>query len=290
MIRIPTRFLISIALVIVITLPLAPACLSQVFYTTPGSYYQQNFNTLANSGSSVTWQNGLTLDGGWSLFHRTSASVASPIPVTSYATGDGSSAIGSFYSYGVTSGSDRALGGLGTGGAYFGSPASGATAGRITLAVQNKTTSPLTEFTLSYAGEQWRNNGAASPQTMRFEYGLGTAFNTVPNWIAPGSAFDFTSLNNSTLAARVNGNTTGLSPDHGGSIGNLTWERDQTLWLRWTELNDVGNDHGLAIDDIQFSASSVPEPSEYAAIAGVALVGFALWRRRFRIKAHPLDF
>ncbi|MSU31452.1 MAG: hypothetical protein EXS25_02095 [Pedosphaera sp.] len=186
MIRIPVRFLPPIALVIVITSPFAPACLSQVFYTVAGSYYQQNFNTLANSGSSVKWQNETTLDGGWSIFHRTSASVASPLPVTSYSTGDGSSTIGSFYSYGTTSGSDRALGGLGTGGAYFGSPASGTTAGWIALAVQNKTASPLTEFTLSYAGEQWRNNGAATPQIMRFEYGLGTAFSTVPNWTAPG--------------------------------------------------------------------------------------------------------
>jgi hypothetical protein len=31
---------------------------------------------------------------------------------------------------------------------------------------------------------------------------------------------------------------------------------------------------------VQFSATPVPEPSDYAAIAGVSLVGFALWRRR----------
>ncbi|MSU31451.1 MAG: PEP-CTERM sorting domain-containing protein [Pedosphaera sp.] len=101
----------------------------------------------------------------------------------------------------------------------------------------------------------------------------------------PQGGFDFTSPINSTLTARVDGNTARLSPNHGCSIDNLTWERDQTLWLRWTELNDLGTDHGLAIDDLQFSASSVPEPSEYAAVAGVALVGFAVWRRRFGIKA-----
>jgi hypothetical protein len=49
------------------------------------------------------------------------------------------------------------------------------------------------------------------------------------------------------------------------------------LWIRWADTNDAGNDHGLAIDDLQFSASVIPEPSS-CLLLGLAAV--TLRRRR----------
>ena len=41
-----------------------------------------------------------------------------------------------------------------------------------------------------------------------------------------------------------------------GALSNLNWGSQQTLWLRWIERNDTGNDHGLAIDDFSLAAAA----------------------------------
>lgn len=51
-----------------------------------------------------------------------------------------------------------------------------------------------------------------------------------------------------------------------------------TLWLRWVELNDVGNDHGLAVDDVSI-ALALPDttpPTVQATIPAAAATGVAL--------------
>src|SRR6185369_827660 len=90
------------------------------------------------------------------------------------------------------------------------------------------------------------------------EYGLGSAFTGV-TWTPPGGAFNWTSPVNTTTAGAVDGNTTGRVAGRGGAISNFGWNNGQTLWIRWVELNDPGNDHGLAIDDFSFSASVAPQ-------------------------------
>ena len=62
-----------------------------------------------------------------------------------------------------------------------------------------------------------------------------------------------------------------------------TWAAGDTLWLRWVERNDIGNDHGLAIDDLSFSVTAVPEPGTLALmLAGLAAVAFVARRRACR--------
>lgn len=124
--------------------------------------YAQDFNSLATAGTSVSWSNDVTLPG-WYLFRQPSTS---PIAITAYAASNGNSATGAFVSNGATGSADRALGGLGSGGTYFGSPASGADAGWLALALTNLSGAAITSLTLSFHGEQWRNGGNTSPQTM----------------------------------------------------------------------------------------------------------------------------
>ena len=213
--------------------------------------YSQTFDGLALSGSSNSWTNDLTLPG-WFLFRQPSSSA---VAITAYDAGNGSASSGSFYSYGSTGSSDRALGGLGSGGAYFGSPSSGNLAGWISLALTNATNASITSLNLSFSGEQWRNGGNSSAQSMLLQYGFGASFTAVTSWISPGGNFDWTSPIRTTTAAAVNGNsgTAGLVANRGGSLANLNWSAGSTLWFRWIETNDTGNDHGLAIDDVSIS-------------------------------------
>lgn len=238
----------------------------------PAATYSQSFDTLASSGTNPAWANNSTLPG-WSLFNALGAAVPT------YIVNNGSSTTGGFVSYGATGATERALGGLGSGGTYFGSPAAGAVAGYIALALSNDTGVELASFTLGFDGEQWRNGGNATPHTLVLEYGFGATFASVTGWAAPGAGFNFTSPIATTTAAAVDGNTAGLVGGLGGTVATA-WAPGQTLWLRWTETNELGSDHGLAIDNLSVSVTAVPEPGTTGMLlAGLAAVALLARRR-----------
>jgi hypothetical protein len=88
---------------------------------------------------------------------------------------------------------------------------------------------------------------------MVLEYGFGSSFTTVASWTAPGGSFDWSSPVVGSTAAMVDGNAAGLLADRGGVLAGLDWQAGQTLWLRWIERNDSGNDHALAIDNFSLT-------------------------------------
>jgi hypothetical protein len=255
----------------VVTAPMASAA---IVISSAGQSYNQNFDTLTVATTSQSWANDATLSG-WSLFNGTGAAI------TSYVGGNGGSNAGSFYSLGAASSTDRALGGIGSGGTYFGSPASGAVAGYVAASFTNSSGLALSGFTLSFDGEQWRNGGNTSAQAMVLEYGFGSSFSAVTSWLAPGGAFDWTSPVATATAAAVNGNVAGWVAGRGGTVSTV-WNAGDTLWVRWIERNDAGNDHGLAIDNFSFTAGAAPVPVPAALpllLSGVAFIGAALRRR-----------
>ncbi len=136
-----------------------------------GTTYSQNFNSLANSGTSISWNNDSTISG----WYATTAS---------YNTGNGSSNTGALYSFGSTSSTDRGLGSVAsgtTGTIYYG------------LHLQNNTDSAISQLRVSYTGEQWRNGANTSPQKLNFSYQTGTALTslTTGTW-TPVTSLDFT--------------------------------------------------------------------------------------------------
>ncbi len=233
--------------------------------------YGQNFDGLALSGTNNPWTNDGTLPG-WHLFRQPSAS---PVAITSYNADTGAANSGNFLSYGSSGSSDRGLGGLASGGAYFGSPASGSVAGWFALALSNATAAPITNLAIAFNGEQWRNGGNTTAQTMVLEYGYGASFDQVATWTAPGGNFNWASPVATATAAAVDGNNAGRAGNLGGTLnlGASPWAASTTLWLRWTENNDVGNDHGLAIDDLTITTAQPPALPEVAIQALDAVAG-----------------
>lgn len=231
--------------------------------------YSQSFDTLATTGTANPWVNDSTLVG-WSLYNSLLAAPAT------YVADNGASNAGAFRSFGATGSTDRALGGVASGGTYFGSPPSGAAAGWIVVGFTNDTGSTITSFTLSYDGEQWRNGGNTSAQTMFVDWGFGATYTGAT---FSSSTLGFTSPVTGATAAAVNGNGAGLVAGAGGTVVT-TWAPGETLWLRFNEFNDIGNDHGLGIDNFAFSVTAVPEPGTLAMLlAGIATVGFVARRR-----------
>ncbi|MFY7973976.1 MAG: PEP-CTERM sorting domain-containing protein [Rubrivivax sp.] len=248
----------------------AAAQAAPIALNSPAATYSQSFDSLAASGTNP-WANDSTING-WSLF-----TFGGSAPATIIASNGGSNS-GSFTSYGANGDSERALGALGSGGSYFGSPASNTVAGYIAVALQNTSNVAFDSVTVGFDGEQWRNGGNTTAQTMVMEYGYGASFAGVTTWTATG--FDWTSPVTGSTAAAVVGNTAGLVSGVGGTLATA-WVPGDTLWLRWIERNDTGNDHGLAIDNFQVSVTAIPEPGTVALLlAGLAGVGFVVRRRR----------
>ena len=220
--------------------------------------YDQNFNGLPSTGT-VTWVNNSTIEG-WSLFKTTSST-----PVTSFDTGTGSGTTGNFVSFGSTGSSDRALGGLGSNNFNGSTTASGTVSGYIALSFLNNSGGATSSFTLNYDGEQWRNAGVTSTHTTLFQYGFGSSFTGVTSWTAAGSGFNFTSpIATTTGTGALDGNATAnRSAARGGTVSGLNWANGSTLWLRWLETNESGNDHGLAIDNVSFSTTFAAAAASY---------------------------
>lgn len=254
----------------------AASAQAAVSVTSPSFTYSQNFDSLPSSGSTLTWVNDSTILG-WDLYTGAGSAIGT------LAIGNGGSNAGNFYSFGTTSSGERALGGVGSGGTVFGSPVSGAVAGYIAVAFKNQTGQELNGFTLGFDGEQWRNGGNTTAQTMELQYGFGSTFGAVSSWTTPGGSFNWASPVVGSTSAAVNGNAAGLVSGLGGTVENLSWGQDETLWVRWIEVNNVGNDHGLAIDNVQLTVTAVPEAETYAMLlAGLGAIGWVARRRAVR--------
>jgi hypothetical protein len=218
---------------------------AQVLMTTTGSYYQ-DFNTLINTGSG-TWSDNSTLPSWWA--NRTGTG-------TTIAAGTGSINTGNLYSFGATSATDRALGSLGSGNVAAGNFAYG-------VQLQNNSGATITQLSVSYMGEQWRDGGAATPapQTVAFYYKISPALITTtdPNSNASWTAvttLDFTSPTyvNLTSGNLLDGNLPANRVFFGAvSIPSLSIPTGSYIMLKWDDPNQTGNDHGLAIDSVTIS-------------------------------------
>jgi hypothetical protein len=241
--------------------------------------YVQNFDSLAsaNGSTDVAWANDSTI-AGWSLFDSKLNAR------TFYRASSGADSGGYFYSYGLNGDGERALGALGSGGAYWGSPASSALSGYMAVAFRNDSGSSIENVGVYFDAEQWRVGQAnVGTDTLDFRYGFGDSFASVQTWINPGVSFKYNSSVVNTASAAgfaTDGNANAVTL--GGDIAT-DWQAGQTLWITWIDYNSSGFDHGLAIDNVSLSVAvtAVPEPASIAMLlAGLGIVGASVRRAR----------
>lgn len=268
-----------------------PAAAS-VIYTTPGSTYSQNFDTLpitpenTSLGSSPTgWEDDTPTPGvgnfsivGWYLFHPASLAEGGFSGHQRMRIGAGSANTGAFMSYGTSGSTERALGSLVSSSTVPTNPGQQYIAMRLT----NNAPYTLDSFTLSYDGEQWRDGGNATPvaKTLSVEWSTtASAINDSANFTAAGSGFDFTTPVNGTTSSSGFGNTSGKISIGPGTVTGINWAPGTDLWIRWKDSRISGNNQGVAIDNVAFSAT--PEPASMSLLAATATL-FGLRRRRSR--------
>ncbi|MFM2206904.1 MAG: hypothetical protein RL213_879, partial [Bacteroidota bacterium] len=232
---------------------------SNISYSVAGSTYTQDFNGLPSIGS--TGMTGFRLGPyylstpavnasnmpGWqhSLVGGTSADVV-------FAIDNGSNSGGGVKSYGSTGSSNRALGSLATASAV---PTFGAV-------FVNNTGVPLTTINVAFTGQQWRVGGSGTPNLLTFSYSLnGTNITNGTFTDVPSATF----MNpvSGSIAAALDGTQPGNQVPVSGSFTlSPGWMPGQTLVIRWTDVNDAGNDEGLAIDDFSLTALPPQTPTQ----------------------------
>ena len=208
--------------------------------------YSQGFNTLATSGMSNPWTDNATLPGWYSSRNGTNTA--------SYRGGDGSSNAGDFWSYGVAGVSnlnDRALGSVASG------PATPIAFG---IRFTNDTAGTISNLQISYTGEQWRNGGNVASQTLAFTYQVSSSPLTnaalAAGWLTL-AALDFITPTVGATVAPLDGNAlTNRQQFVNVVLTGVSVGPGQEIFLRWSDLNDVGNDHGFGIDDLTVNFNS----------------------------------
>ncbi len=248
------RNLLFLVFIVTFCQPITAASL----YTVADSIYQQNFDTLANSGSSNTWTNESTINGWFATD-------------TNYAATDGATTVaGGLLSLGATGSTDRALGANGQSGQV-----------QYGFHLQNNTGLSLQSFSISFAGEQWRNSGSTIGNTNTFDWRIDNTptINTTIGSALPALNY---SANFISLGGPLDGNLAANRQLKSATTG-FVWNPGEFLTLRWTDTNEGGLDHYLGIDDFTFSASisAVPEPST---IGWCSLIFVVAARRRSKGK------
>jgi hypothetical protein len=143
----------------------------------------------------------------------------------------------------------------------------------MALRLTNDTGQTLNEFTLEYDGEQWRDGGSnggdpvpAGPQSLNFSWRVNaTNIHQIAGFVdVPELSFSSPVFTNIASGASVNGNTDGLDHIDAFTVTGIDWGPGEDLWLRWGDANSPGADHGLAIDNVRFSAGVGDEEPPFA--------------------------
>ena len=207
---------------------------AQISITNTSFSYSQDFNSLASTGTGLTWTDNSTI-AGWYATEN------------SYDADDGSLGVphqNTLLSLGSSGSSDRALG---PGVKRNGSPVS------YGIIFVNNSGYTIIEIGINFYGEQWYVGGT-DPNTLTFSYQINAIDITSGTW-TPVSQLDFTSPNVSGSFTNVDGN----NPSNRTYISytlSVTLNQGDNLWLRWTDTDESGPDHTTSIDDFNFSVVS----------------------------------
>lgn len=237
-----------------------------------GGTYGQNFNSLAGSGT-VNWTNNLTLPGWYAAKGNADG--------TTYIGGSGTATTGSIYSFGtngINPAADRA----------FGLVAASSTAYACGVRFINDTGLAVTNITISFTGEQWRNasGSGAVTNTLAFSYQISSAPLTNADAVNAQAWTSFSGLNFNSPVVNVGGSGAALDGNAPANqqlmakvLAGIAVPPGWEIFLRWRDMDDTGGDAGMAVDDLTVSFqtfSNCPAPVFLPANSSVTLMTYNL--------------
>ncbi|SDF88642.1 gliding motility-associated C-terminal domain-containing protein [Pedobacter terrae] len=220
---------------------------AQVSLTALNTAKSENFDGMTATGTSKVT--------GWSAVKASGTSAAATGSALTLAVYTTSSNSGAAYNAGTSGAADRSLGSL----------ASGALVPRFGAGFQNNTGSTVTSIDLSGVMEQWRTGSNATVnENLNFEYSFNATgiADASATWLPlTGMALN-EKLTTTTAAAGVDGNQPANQTAISGSITAITWVNGATLYIRWTDTDDLGSDGIYTVDDFSItpkgSATATP--------------------------------
>ncbi|MFZ4484695.1 MAG: beta strand repeat-containing protein, partial [Chthoniobacterales bacterium] len=222
--------------------------------------YTQDFNTLGTNAFSNVISTTIGVQASLGGVVNTNlngwfaTAIAGSSVNTNLAADNGSSTNEAVYNYGTTGDANRSLGSL-AGGSM--TPAFGAL-------ISNSTVSTLNSVVVNLTGKIWRSSTSAQ-NFLNFAYGKvdGTVVNNINFLTAtnPANVFALPLANiYGPSPVATNGPLDGNNVTNQVQISNVTipvaLAPGETMFIRWQDFNNPGNDAGLAIDDVSLTAST----------------------------------
>lgn len=211
-----------------------------VDYVDSPTSYNQNFDSLdlGSNGVDALWQNDSTLPGWYA--NRSQIRVSDGSGSTLDSAG-----FARIVSFGTALSEDRALGSSHH--VHDGEPTV------FGMKLHNASGDVIDKITIAFDGEQWRRASLQVPenQTLTFSCAINAIDITLGNYFRVPE-LDFSSIDDGSsngFGSGLDGNQVRLQRIQ-ASIGKLSWLPNTDLWLRWVDLNNTSNDHGLAIDNV----------------------------------------
>jgi hypothetical protein len=202
---------------------------------TGSGIYEQNFDSLASSGTSST------LPYGW-YFIETGT-----IANSTYTANNGSSNTGDTYSYGSSGSTERA----------FGTLLSGSLTSTIGAKFYNNTGNTITQLPITYTGEQWRLGATGRTDSIYFQFSTDATSLNNGNWTSVYE-LNFRSPITTGTTGPLDGNSPSNRTTITYTITGLNIPNGSTFWIRWVDANATNADDGLAIDEFSINESALP--------------------------------
>jgi hypothetical protein len=224
---------------------------AQINITTLNTAYTQTFDGMGTSDLMLADDITGSLPGFYALreFGNTSPNLVS--------ADNGSDTTEGFKNYGPSLQLDRSLG-------ILPGPATGFM--RFGARLVNVSGSPINAFQVTFTGEQWRNSGSQTPQTLVFAYRKAVSVNDLSTGTyTPVPALAFVSPNIGPGASGVDGNLPANRVTLTATFAVSVLPGEEIM-LRWEMLDQPGDDHGLSVDDL----SVTPQGGTTAAPASIS--------------------
>ena len=239
-VAISVRSVLALMVIALVFLAVSAASVqAQISITSLNTTYSQNFDGMGTSDLALSDD----ITGSLLGFHAY-REIANSNP-NLVGADDGSGMAGGFKNYGPSLQLDRALGML---------PDDSTGFTRLGLRLVNSTGTPIQSIQVTFTAEQWHNGGSQLAQTLEFAYRKDTSVNDMTTGvytIVPALSFNAPVI------------TPGAGPVDGNASGNratltatfaVTVQPGEEIMLRWEMVNEPGDDHGLAIDNLSVTA------------------------------------
>jgi hypothetical protein len=211
--------------------------------------YTQDFDALGST--SGTWVDNSTLTGWYAAVSNVTAGTVGPYATAYTATTGSGSSSSTLYSFGNSSSSERSLGGA----------AASTARGMLGWQLANTGASTITNLTLSYEAEQWKNDGIATI-TVSYQIFLagGGNLSTLGGWTAAPASLNFTSLSSGGTGA-INGNNTTNRQWRSATISGLSLPAGSEIWFKWTLAKVSGSNVGQGVDNARVAVDLGAPPT-----------------------------